>query len=255
MDIYRQSKGKEDIIKLRVEKGNNPLPKDLTYPYTNESYNEKTLEKIRNLHADYYLGIMGGGDQNLLFIALLQESNNLKGITLVDRNKKQVDLVARKFLRYNEKDGREDSYFGLLRHNNVELKPCEIIMKHATIQSEISGIGESGIYFIYLSNAFRINIIPHKAAARIVRKDEMISVKEFEQLVSIGSDYGNSTDAFLKSILRNEKILEGSTIMFAGLPYENYSPVALLKKAKENGRSTVAVEYIFTGSNKRSSLD
>ena len=63
----------------------------LNYSISNESlFNiSGDLEKIYGL--DKYVGVCGGGTQNLYILSKLCKNNNLKEIILIDKNKLQLD--------------------------------------------------------------------------------------------------------------------------------------------------------------------
>ena len=161
----------------------------LNYSISNESlFNiSEGLEKIYGL--DKYVGICGGGTQNLYILSKLCKNNNLKEIILIDKNKLQLDNFKQIIGIYNNSSKKryEDELIKLIKKRTDERikfyiirhrfdkeeykltnltkqsfnKNLKITLVIGDIFDFLSKINYKGKYFFYLSNVLNYKkIIP-----------------------------------------------------------------------------------------------
>ncbi|MGC8687683.1 MAG: hypothetical protein ACP5RM_03220 [Candidatus Micrarchaeia archaeon] len=190
---------------------------DIFYGKSNERYNDELIYLLRSTPVTEYIGVLGGGDQNLTIIAALQNKNPaLKNIKLFDINQNQIEESAKRMLNYYP--GTNDEYFSMLKGYNLSIREdTKITIEYKNISIPIAKANEKGIYFVYLSNITPFN------------------VKIYDHYRIFGSFYMQNnfttSDNILEKMSKNKSIQNGSIVMVADpAPYHGYSNVLLLRK-------------------------
>jgi hypothetical protein len=148
---------------------------------SNEGYPSGLRDALGRLAGiQEYVGVCGGGDQNIFLLGLLQRNNNLRGVTLVDYDVGQLlnfrevvdDFNAPADADYasapeavdisawvDKNDSRHD-----WRDRRPELaRDLEIRGVLRDIVDYVSGIGERRTYFLYFSNALFSHVLPERS--------------------------------------------------------------------------------------------
>ena len=150
------------------------------YARSNEGYSADLRRAIVNLSGmDAYVGVCGGGDQNLFLLSLLLKHNDLRDVTLVDDDVGQPinfkDIVG----IFNTKSGRDYVSSMDIKGMRFQKNPCEdwrcgkpkirdglgIKGVLRDIVDYVGDIRERGTYFIYLSNALFFHV-PYERSLR-----------------------------------------------------------------------------------------
>ncbi len=169
------------------------------YPTSNEIYSKDAVAFLDGYKADRfdgYIGICGGGTQNLFILSRLLRGNHLKSIVLLDIDINQLHNFAYLVRKHNTKNERR--YQRILSERGIEaLTPREtldflsvnitkpVITNDVSIGLEcmdileyLKRINENGRYFIYLSNAVSTNHIGERDTKAIFRK--ILESEKFE---------------------------------------------------------------------------
>jgi hypothetical protein len=176
------------------------------YAISNESYRYTTRKRLRSIGGfDKYIGLCGGGDQNIAILAFLLPNNIMKDIMLIDKQ----DIALANFMRiadiYNNSGGSYDYDYklremargfrsmSLVYRNSLIRKPklrtpISITLLRADIDVFIKSVHDPAVYFIYASNA----------------------------LFGKGHCDGEKSVGILNSIITNSSIRDGSVVMGLG---------------------------------------
>ena len=143
------------------------------YARSNEGYSAGLRKVLGNLSGiGAYVGICGGGDQNLYLLSLLLKNNDLRAVTLVDDDVGQL-LNFKDIVRiFNTKRGFDYVSSMDLEGMRFQKNPCEdwrcqkpkisggLVVNGVLydIVEYLRGLEERGTYFIYLSNALFFHI-------------------------------------------------------------------------------------------------
>ena len=198
------------------------------YPISNETYSSMTVNKLCALRGiDRYIGICGGGNQNLFLCNMLQNSNDIHTATLVDVSPNQLS----NFFRISDmycKSNTSDEFVQKLEYwlgqndqkphiDRPDLAPfCyKPTMTHGTtfdlvensIGAYLEGFAVPGKHFVYLSNALLYGSL-------------------------------NNPREVLSSIQKNKSFEEGTTLMAVD---NNLTSTYFL--TKDNGGFSVSTEY------------
>lgn len=239
----------------------------LIFPVANENFRsiEHRIDKIRD--ADFYLGVCGGGTQNIYLLSILSKNCSLKSIELVDLNV----VALENFINISEAFNKsEDSlyylsniikkyrqfkfkpkiipywrfFFGMFKYGSngfeetnfrkVSLKKNILVkLKSGDILSYMKKEnGKTGKYFVYLSNIFTYFTIK-----TIPRSVEYLLYLFWHYLHREKGYLKNGRISYIKSklnpILNNKKFSEGSLVLIVigfWAARTNYS--ALFEKRK-----------------------
>ena len=164
--------------------------KESIFPISNESLHP-LCRYIKNLNGvKFYIGICGGGTQNLYILSLLSRKNNLKSIKLLDNNKNQflnllhiinawedsnnnlgyiTHLTKRSEFKYLQMSGLKNSLAKLfvpllidedyafvktnLERPKLKNMKINLVLSDFTEYIKTSKLGR-GRYFIYISNIY-----------------------------------------------------------------------------------------------------
>lgn len=204
--------------------------KDVNYPISNERYSEKTLGFIRRIEGiENYIGICGGGNQNLTILSCLQKRNRLSTVRLIDDSPAQIENFYRIAMIFSLSSNSEEYQENLKSWQNrrfsgdtveklgFHLQELPIIKKKISIDLHISDINYylrnlvfEGRYFIYLSNVFgydadRLNVPLN--------------------IISEGNKFKNGTVVMsvdTRSIIRYDPTVSVSFFQKRGLNFMNY---------------------------------
>ncbi len=170
ISIGKAESGSYDRPEEAKRLSSKPFGVDRFYLVSNEDYCDASLSAVGSLVGIiYYIGVCGGGTQNLCLLGKLLEKNNIERIRLVDKERRQLDNLGKIGDIYNKSDGDEKYSAALIRHaggplNMIyasvnERKPK--IRRDITIDTWMglaedylkNNVNERGRYFVYLSNA------------------------------------------------------------------------------------------------------
>ena len=218
------------------------ISKKVAFPIANENLIPiaKNLRKLSGIK--YYLGICGGGTQNLYLLQLLTKKNRFKSKRLIDNNKEQLlnfiditnvlayskgdlnymsnlvkrpHLVERRYVRYfyslfkNKSHGFEKTNLKMPNLKNTEIElVCNEFLRY--IKSEKLPKGK---YFVYVSNIFGYT----KMSLRLwccylwniikeIKNGDFRRLKERAEL-------NHTRSEIEKAITKNKYILNGSIIL------------------------------------------
>ncbi len=194
----------------------------------NETYGRaigSALTQVRGI--DNYLGVIGGLDPALIQLCCLSAGNSLRSARLVDMAAEQAFYAMPKLISYDRGmiHDLEDGLFadlvasktiGVFQDYPVRLP--HITLSVGKIENEVASVAVSGIYFIYVSNAFQMNIFENGPAGNYVIKGHA------------GLD---KTGSLLNSILANKNFVQGSLIMIS----EANSHVSIILQKSADGFS------------------
>ncbi len=145
------------------------------YPVSNEMAESKDMEKsVRGL--DGYIGICGGGTQNISILSRLSRHNDLEKIVLVDRNYDQLENFRKVSEIFNSSEDSKayreklkkhflSSKGYLSRYSSTVIDSMEkpvlkddtvVKLVNSDIYSYLGKKKKAGSYAIYMSNAIRI---------------------------------------------------------------------------------------------------
>jgi len=138
------------------------------YPVSNESCSDEPIKMLWSIKGiDRYIGICGGGTQNLHLLSMLKRNNNIKEVHLVDCNRMQLYNFSKIAKIYNH--SKDDAEYRTLLEQHInevkylsnlepnKKKPCfdndvTITLHNNDITDHLKNVKDPGRYFIYLSN-------------------------------------------------------------------------------------------------------
>jgi hypothetical protein len=261
---------------LVVKPLNFTLSKRVTFPIANEDLTPiaKTLRKLKDM--TYYLGICGGGTQNLYLLQVLSKSNKFKWRRLIDNDREQLlnfmdlkealvyskdDLhyLSKLAKRQHRVEGIYDRYFYFLfknRSNGFEetnlkrpkLKNMEIELVYSEFFKYINTEKlPRGKYFIYLSNIFSYT----KMSRRLWWIRRWYILKELYhgnfKTPRLKAELNHTTKELQNTIGKNKNILDGSVIlvwMGGVLLRTKHKSIVLFKKSNHKVEILVEVPLI-----------
>ncbi|MDE1824392.1 MAG: hypothetical protein KGH74_03785, partial [Candidatus Micrarchaeota archaeon] len=175
------------IAKIRTIPSSYPKtkkPKPPEFPIANEDFTplRQELNKIRNIN--FYLGVCGGGTQNIYLLSFLTKHNKLRLVELFDILKPPLENFTHIAKAYNESVNNFDYFLRIIKQyrrfkvrdvpyhrfffhmfhrkstgfeeTNFKKwtlsKNLTIKLIHQDILKHIKTINTEGVYFIYLSN-------------------------------------------------------------------------------------------------------
>lgn len=172
---------------------------ELSFPTSNERYPQRVDRLLSEIEVDRYVGVCGGGTQNLYLLSLLQAKNGLSKVVFVDREIKQLrnflDLAA----LFNDSKSMESYESGIKRRVNASMhssyigvpnfvktnirRPAlksdlEVELKFSNIDDYIEGLSDEGRYFIYLSNIYQLGWLGYENTESLL--DEISESDTFE---------------------------------------------------------------------------
>ncbi len=171
------------------------------YPVSNECLSNlgKEIGSDRLSSVERYIGICGGGTQNLELIGEL--GRPLKSITLVDLSRWQLENFRKVVDIYNSNEREEDyvkelerhyktvnprnSHFPGISERPVVQRQPSVCLVRSSLEKAVAAINEPGVYMIYASNILDL----------------------------IWGRWGKIRDVLCSSILKNENIAEGSIVV------------------------------------------
>lgn len=148
--------------------------REINYPVSNERYSEETLEFLRRIeNIESYIGICGGGNQNLAILSCLQERNKSFRVKLIDDSPAQIEnfySIAKIFsissdsIEYQEnlKHWQSKRFSKeIIEKLGFHFQQLPIIKNRVSIDFHVSDINyylrnliSEGRHFVYLSNVF-----------------------------------------------------------------------------------------------------
>ncbi len=228
------------------------------YYFSNEKFTSRTIQYLSNLEGIGAMeGVLGGTNQVLFLLSILQQKNQDIKATFCDINPSQIVFASLLFVGYNKvvkalghpevfsfsfesKDAALDLLLGMGSESLIEgnVKPRSVLegyklgeikinLINKNIEERIKEIKEDGVYFIYLSNTYPF----------------IAYVKEKGILAKIDSKY-NKTGAFarfLKAVCENSHILPSSRIMLQA-PHDPHT--IILEKREENNKPVLRVDFV-----------
>jgi hypothetical protein len=250
---------------LVVKPLNFTLSKKVTFPIANEDLTPiaNDLRKLKGMK--YYLGICGGGTQNLYLLQMLSNSNNFKWKRLIDNDKEQLlnfidikdalmyskdDLhyLSNLAKRQNVVEGIYVRYFYFLFKNKSrgfeetnlrrpKLKNMEIELVHSEFLKYVTNEKlPKGKYFIYLSNIFGYT----KMSRRLWWIRRWYILKELRQgnfkTLKSRAELKYTIKELQDTITKNKQILDGSVILvwIGGILLKTKSKTIVLLKKSNN---------------------
>ena len=232
---------KEDI-KLAI-RGLSQL-KEVNYPISNERYSEETLQFLRRIrNIENYIGICGGGNQNLTILSCLQESNESFKVKLVDDSPAQIENFYSIAMIFSNSSTTAE-YQENLKHWQSKRFPRDMVEKSRfhyqqlpiiknglNIDFHVSDISyylrnviSEGRHFIYLSNVFGYDADRLKVPLNIISEDNRFR----------NSSVVMSVDT--RSIIRHDDTVGVSFFEKKGLGFVNHEykmpAIANLRKVK-----------------------
>jgi hypothetical protein len=250
---------------IKVRPSNFALSKNVTFPIANEDFStiSNDLKKVKSMK--YYLGICGGGTQNLYLLQLLIKMNSFRWIRLIDTNREQllnfIDIVnaledSKDDLSYISKlakrkqripDGRYIRYFSLMferesfgfEETNLrkpKLKDMEIELVNNEFLKYVKTENlPRGKYFIYVSNIFSYTRMSLRLKLnRLLCIGNEILSGDFRNL-SERAEFRHAESELEKLISKNKSVLNGSVILvnLGGFSLRSKNKeMALFSKAK-----------------------
>ncbi|MEM0143648.1 MAG: hypothetical protein QXL94_06825 [Candidatus Parvarchaeum sp.] len=271
------------VEELKIKPINFTLSTKVNFPISNEDLSPlaKDLEKISGLN--YYIGICGGGTQNIYLLYLLSNKNKFKSIRLLDVNKEQLlnfidivnvlksskndlqylsNLVKRqhtiiggvsstytRFLKYfypmfkNKFYGFEET--NLKRYLLRNFKEIELLQSDLT-KYLVSERLQRGKYFVYVSNIFTYTGMSW-------RRYKNLLLNIVKELVSFKTGWKDRADKRYVTeelellISKNRYIFEGSMILvyMGGFLLTN-KYIRILLFEKKRGKIELVKSYTHT---------
>ncbi len=200
------------IIKKEINLYNTDyISKFLSYPISNENLSNIGLNLERISNVTNYVGICGGGTQNLYILSKLCQRNKIREITLIDENKLQLDhfkhIVAaynksldperytKEIIKLTKKPLSERVIFNLIRYLRLDRtdyiitnlnrptfdKNIRITLVYGDIFDFLSKIGHKGKYFLYLSNILNYRQRTTNVGKRNFRLKEVLKNRNIDQ--------------------------------------------------------------------------
>ena len=261
---------------LVVRPLNFTLSKKVTFPIANEDLTPiaKHLKKLRGMR--YYLGICGGGTQNLYLFQILDKLNKFKWRRLIDNDKEQLlnfmdikdaflysndDLhyLSNLAKRQHAVGGIYSRYFYFLFKNKSRgfeetnlkrprLKDMEIELVYSEFLNYITNEKlPRGKYFIYLSNIFGYT----KMSRRLWWIRRLTILKEIPhgnfKTLKLRAELRYTLKELQGTVAKNKSILDGSVMLvwIGGVKLKTKSKSIVLFK-KTNGKIEILTEVSIT---------
>ena len=257
---------------LIVRPLNFTISKKVTFPIANEDLTPVTrnLRKLRGMN--YYLGICGGGTQNLYLLQILSKSNKFKWRRLIDNDREQLlnFIDIKDALVYSKSDLHYLSNLAKRRHivenayvkyfyflfknksrgfeeTNLErpqLKGMEIELVYSEFLKYITTEKlPRGKYFIFISNIFSYT----KMSRRLWWKRAFSILKElqygdFKKLI-LRAEIKYTNNELQNTVAKNKNISDGSIILaWMGGKLLRTKPKSIVLYKKENRKIEVLME-------------
>ena len=218
--------------------------KEICYHISNERYSDNTLRFLEELRGiEKYVGICGGGNQNLMILSSLQKNNKRFSAELVDIIPAQIEnfyLISEIFSLSSttgEYQNRLETWqlhayskrisdgLGFHLQELPVMKDClEISFSLSDINRYLNKVAEKAKYFVYLSNVFE-------------NGDERF--RELLSVVSRDKKFDDGTTLMLvdtRSIIRRKEFVDVSFFEKAGHGFIEYGKEPLKQVLFESKR-------------------
>lgn len=257
---------------LKIKPVNFTLSKKVVFPIANEDLSPIARDLKKTTEFNYYVGICGGGTQNIYLLYLLTKKNNFNSIRLLDVNKEQLlnfidivnamksskddlryisnlakrqhmissraDQTYARFVRYFIPMFRSKSYgfeeTNLKRYTLQNVKEIELV--HSDLVKYMkSKYLQKGKYFVYISNIFTYTGMSWKLYKNLLWSI-IKEIPSFKSGIRERADEKYVAGELDRIISKNKSIHNGSIILvFLGgfLLKTKNKRIALFKKANK----------------------
>ena len=193
----------EEILSKNAQQSGEPV----SFPVSNERYPKQVEEVVSSLSVDSYIGVCGGGTQNLKLLSLLQKTKNLSTATLIDVRPSQLHnfIELARFFNLGKENGYESTLMERAKKSmkisgydseSIEIlinldsykrtnllypelsTPISLRLCEEDIQDYFYDLSERNIwsvdpsekkkYFIYLSNIYQFDWLGYGATQRML---------------------------------------------------------------------------------------